>query len=452
MIWYSVQRTKREGTPSLRRTKRGNKGDDKVTQSTETNQPKLSPDESRINGPDLDSSFNLFSNSNYYIYDQYGDNLMEPVGPVGIISLQGNDHFVSCVNDFLYNRRLKYLNHTSLFMNTHPGFLRKDYRIQVEHHRLSTGEGRTLINQSIRGHDIFILADVLNRSTSYDLFGKPKHMSPDEHYQDLKRIILACSGKARRINVIMPFLYESRQHKRNDRESLDCAYMLEELKQLGVANIITFDAHDPRVANAIPISGFEDIPSTYQIIKELKHCWPDFGNDSNIMVISPDEGAISRAMYYATLLGAPLGTFYKRRDYTRIENGHNPIVAHEFLGISPEGKNVLIVDDMISSGGSMLDIAEQMKEMKAKSVNCAVTFGLFTNGLEAFDKAHAEGKLDRVFGTNLIYRTPELLSRPWYRDVDVTKFVALIVDAVNHDASISRLIDSIEKIKNVLNH
>ncbi|NLL64867.1 MAG: ribose-phosphate pyrophosphokinase, partial [Clostridiaceae bacterium] len=338
------------------------------------------------------------------------------------------------------------------FINTRPGFLRENYRISTDFIREQTGEGKTLITQSVRGHDIFIIADILSRNASYKLFGKNKPMSPDELFQDLKRIILSCSGKARRINVIMPFLYEGRQHKRNQRESLDCAYMLYELNNLGVANIITFDAHDPRVANAIPVSGFEDIPTTYQILKALKRAWPNLSeNNDQMMVISPDEGAISRAMYYATLLGAPLGTFYKRRDYTRIENGRNPIVAHQFLGCSAKGKNVLIVDDMISSGGSMLEIARKMKDMNADKVYCVVTFALFTNGLEEFDRAYERGDFDKVFGTNLIYRTPELLSRPWYCDVDISKFVALIVDAVNHDASLARLISSIHKIKNLLN-
>ncbi len=396
---------------------------------------------------------NYNSDSNYYIYDQYGDNLMDPVGPVGIIGLPGSEDFIRKVNDFLYRRRLKYLTNTPSFVNTRPGFLRHNYCISVDYHRTPTGEGKTLLNQSVRGHDIFIFADVLGRHVSYKLFGKNKPMSPDELFQDLKRIILSCSGKGRRINVIMPFLYESRQHKRNDRESLDCAYMLQELNSLGVANIITFDAHDPRVANAIPISGFEDIPTTYQIIKALKRLSPDIGTqNTDLMVISPDEGGISRAMYYATLLGAPLGTFYKRRDYTRIENGRNPIVAHEYLGNNVAGKTALIVDDMISSGGSVLDIAEAMKKMGAKKIYCAVSFALITDGLAAFDEAYEKGYLDKIFSTNLIHRTPELLARPWYYDVDITKFVALLVDAVNHDASLSRLIHSVEKIKRLLSH
>lgn len=419
-----------------------------IVPATEENDASLSAMDV-LSGLNLEINYN--NSSNYYIYDQYGDNLMDPVGPVGIIALPGCEPFADRVNDYLYRRRLKYLNKTPDFVNTRPGFLRKNYLIDVDFHRQATGEGKTLIKSSVRGHDLFIIADVLSRHTTYTLFGREKHMSPDELYQDLKRIILACGGKARRINVIMPFLYESRQHKRNDRESLDCAYMLQELESLGVANIITFDAHDPRVSNAIPTSGFEDIPATYQIIKSLKTVLPGLTqSNKDLMVISPDEGAITRAMYYATLLGSPLGTFYKRRDYTTIVNGHNPILAHEFLGSSPQDMSVLIVDDMISSGGSMLDIATEMKQRKAKRIFCAVTFALFTNGWEAFDRAYEEGTIDMVFGTNLIYRDPELLKRPWYRDVDVTKFVALIIDAVNHDASLSRLIDSIQKIRNVL--
>ena len=400
---------------------------------------------------DSTSITNYHSNSNYYIYDQYGDNLMDPVGPVGIISLPGNEVFAQNVNDALYTRRLKYLKNNHHTMAPKPGFLRKNYDVEVAFHRLPNGEGHTFLQETVRGHDIFILADVLSRNATYQLFGKRKPMSPDELYQDLKRVILACSGKARRLNVVMPFLYESRQHKRNERESLDCAFMLEELHNMGVANFLTFDAHDPRVSNAIPISGFENIPTNYQIIKSLKACLPTLNSDTkDLVVISPDEGAISRAMYYASILGAPLGTFYKRRDYTKVVNGKNPIVAHEFLGKSCEGKHVLIIDDMISSGGSMIDIAKKMKEMNAKKVYCAVSFALFTDGYDEFDRAYAEGYLDKVFGTNLIYRPAELLEKPWFFDVDVSKFVALIIDAVNHDASLSRLIESAGKIQNIL--
>jgi ribose-phosphate pyrophosphokinase len=276
-------------------------------------------------------------------------------------------------------------------------------------------------------------------------------MSPDDHYQDLKRVILACSGKARRINVIMPFLYESRQHKRNSRESLDCAFALEELYNLGVANIITFDAHDERVANAIPLSGFESIPATYQIIKEMYRQIPNLNfSDGKFMIVSPDEGGITRAMYFASILGVPLGTFYKRRDYTRIVNGRNPIIAHEFLGESVEGLDILIIDDMISSGDSILDIGREMKARGARNVYCSVTFALFTEGIDNFNRAYEEGIIKKVFATNLIHRRPELLAAPWFADVNMCKFVALLIDAINHDSSLSNLINPTEKIKKLL--
>ncbi len=278
-------------------------------------------------------------------------------------------------------------------------------------------------------------------------------MSPDEHYLDLKRVILAISGKARRINVIMPFLYESRQHKRNGRESLDSAFMLEELHALGVTNILTFDAHDPRVANAIPISGFENIPATYQIIKAMKRHMPELSEcNENLMIISPDEGAIQRAMYFSTLLNAPLGTFFKRRDFTRIIDGRNPILSHEFLGDEADGKNVLIFDDMIASGDSMLDIAREMKERRAGHVHCAATFALFSHGLERFDEAYEAGIIERVYSTNLIYHHPDLLQRPWYVDVNMAKYVALLIDAINHDASLSALLDPTTKIRRLLSN
>jgi len=291
----------------------------------------------------------------------------------------------------------------------------------------------------------------MNFSCTYKMHGLINHMSPDDHYQDLKRTILAISGKARRINVIMPFLYESRQHKRNSRESLDCAYMLEELYSLGVENIITFDAHDDRVANAIPTSGFESIPSAYQIIKSLVNTTPDLRIcGDTMMVVSPDEGGISRAMYYASMLGVPLGTFYKRRDYTQVVNGRNPIIAHEFLGDTVEGMDIIVVDDMISSGDSMLDIARELKSRKANRIFCATTFGLFTDGLEHFNQAYEQGLITKVFATNLIYRRPELLAAPWFQDVNMAKFTALLIDAINHDASLSKLVDPTEKIRNLL--
>ncbi|MCQ2531879.1 MAG: ribose-phosphate pyrophosphokinase [Saccharofermentans sp.] len=374
---------------------------------------------------------------------------MAPVGPIGLIQLKGSVDFTEKVNYYLNARRSEYQQEA--FVSKHPGFLRSDYRIEVDNPRFSSGEGKAVVKNTVRGHDLYIVSDVMNPSVEYKMYGSMNRMSPDDHYQDLKRVILACSGKARRINVIMPFLYESRQHKRTSRESLDCAFALEELYNLGVANIITFDAHDERVANAIPLSGFESLPATYQIIKEMYRQIPDLSfSKGKFMVVSPDEGGISRAMYFASILGVPLGTFYKRRDYTTVVNGRNPIVAHEFLGDSVEGMDILIVDDMISSGDSMLDIAKAMKERGARKVFCAVTFGLFTEGIEHFNKAYEEGVFDKVFATNCIYRRPELLEAPWYADVNMAKFVALLIDAINHDASLGNLINPTEKIKNLL--
>jgi ribose-phosphate pyrophosphokinase len=389
--------------------------------------------------------------SNYNIYNQYGSNLMAPVGPVGIIPLTGSAVFADSVNYYLGRRRTEYLEQVPDLGNLYPGFIRHDYRIPVNTFRFASGEGKAVIGNTVRGHDLFILVDVMNFSCTYKMHGLINHMSPDDHYQDLKRVILAVSGKARRINVIMPFLYESRQHKRNARESLDCAYMLEELYDLGVQNIITFDAHDDRVANAIPNSGFESIPSAYQIIKSLVNTTPNLRicGDS-LMVVSPDEGGISRAMYYASMLGVPLGTFYKRRDYTQVVNGRNPIIAHEFLGETVEGLDIIIVDDMISSGESILDIARELKSRKARRIFCATTFGLFTDGLEHFNQAYEQGLITKVFATNLIYRRPELLAAPWFQDVNMAKFVALLIDAINHDASLSKLLDPTEKIRKML--
>ncbi len=385
----------------------------------------------------------------YSRYNQYGENPMAPIAPIGLIPLKGSVEFTEKVNYYLTTRRSEYQQEA--FVSKYPGFYRQDYRIEVENARFSSGEGKAVIKNTVRGHDLYIISDVMNPSITYKMYGQLNHMSPDDHYQDLKRVILACSGKARRINVIMPFLYESRQHKRNARESLDCAFALEELYNLGVANIITFDAHDERVANAIPLSGFESLPSNYQMIKEMYRQIPDLSfTKGKFMVVSPDEGGIGRAMYYASILGVPLGTFYKRRDYTTVVNGRNPIIAHEFLGDSVEGMDILIVDDMISSGDSMLDIAKAMKERGARKVFCAATFGLFTEGIDNFNKAYEAGIFDKVFATNLIYRRPELLEAPWFADVNMCKFVALLIDAINHDASLSNLINPTEKIKKLL--
>ena len=309
------------------------------------------------------------------------------------------------------------------------------------------------ILDSIRGKDLYLLVDVTNYSIEYSLCGHMNKMSPDDHYSDLKRIITAAAGKARRINVIMPFLYESRQHKRTARESLDCAVALQELHALGVENIITFDAHDPRVQNAIPNSGFDSIQPTYQFIKSLFNNVPDLQVDSDhMMIISPDEGAMGRAVYYSNVLGLDMGMFYKRRDYSRVVNGRNPIVAHEFLGSSVEGKDVFIVDDMISSGESMLDVAKELKQRKAKRVFVAATFGLFTNGLKQFDEYYEQGLISKVLTTNVIYQTPDLLSRPYYINVDLSKYIALLIDKLNYDHSISELLDPNAKIQNALTY
>ncbi|MGI6333703.1 MAG: ribose-phosphate pyrophosphokinase [Saccharofermentanales bacterium] len=377
---------------------------------------------------------------------------MAPVGPVGIIPLLGSADFTESVNSYLHQRRIEYQEIKPEIGSIYPGFIRQDYRIRIKNYRFSSGEGKAVILDTVRGHDVFIISDVVNFSVTYKMFGLINHMSPDDHYQDLKRIILANGGRSRRINVIMPFLYESRQHRRNSRESLDCAYMLEELFELGVDNIITFDAHDDRVANAIPTGGFENIQSAYQIIKALVNTIPDLHiSEGRLMVVSPDEGGITRAMYYASMLGVPLGTFYKRRDYTQVVAGRNPILAHEFLGDSVEGMDILVVDDMISSGESILDLAQELKSRNANRIFAAVTFALFTDGLEKFHRAYANGLIDRVFATNLIYRTPELLASPWFTDVNMAKFVALLIDAINHDASLSGLMDPTEKIRTLLN-
>ena len=309
-----------------------------------------------------------------------------------------------------------------------------------------------MINESVRGYDLYLLVDVCNYSLTYSLCGEINHMSPDDHYQDLKRIIAALGGKARRITVIMPFLYESRQHKRSGRESLDCALTLRELIGMGVDNIITFDAHDPRVQNAIPLSGFETVQPVYQFIKALLRNVDDLVLDSDhMMIISPDEGAMGRAVYYSNVLGLDMGMFYKRRDYSRIVDGRNPIVAHEFLGSSVEGKDVFIIDDMISSGESMLDVAKELKARKARRIYLAATFGLFTNGMAKFDKAYEDGLFDKVLTTNLVYQTPELLSRDYYVSVDMSKYIALLIDTLNHDASISHLLNPTERINKVVN-
>lgn len=373
-----------------------------------------------------------------------------PVGTLGIIPLEGCKALGKMVDDYLVKwRTVRESEHKESL--AFAGYQRDSYILQAKVPRFGSGEAKGIILESVRGTDLYLLVDVANYSLTYSLCGHQNHMSPDDHYQDLKRIIAAVGGKARRITVIMPFLYESRQHKRTTRESLDCALALQEMVHMGVDNIITFDAHDPRVQNAIPLNGFETVQPTYQFIKGLLKSVPDLQIDSgHMMVISPDEGGMSRAIYMANVLGLDMGMFYKRRDYTRIVNGRNPIVAHEFLGSSVEGKDMVIIDDMISSGESVLEVATALKERKARKIFICATFGLFTNGLERFDKAYENKMIDKVLTTNLIYQTPDLLDREWYVNCDLSKYIAYLIDTLNHDASISDLLDPNERIQSVV--
>lgn len=373
-----------------------------------------------------------------------------PVGTLGIIPLEGCKPLGKMVDDYLVKwRTVRESEHKESL--AFAGYQRDSYILEAKVPRFGSGEAKGIILESVRGTDLYLLVDVANYSLTYSLCGHENHMSPDDHYQDLKRIIAAVGGKARRITVIMPFLYESRQHKRTARESLDCALALQEMVHMGVDNIITFDAHDPRVQNAIPLHGFETVQPTYQFIKGLLKHVTDLQIDSDhMMVISPDEGGMSRAIYMANVLGLDMGMFYKRRDYTRIVNGRNPIVAHEFLGSSVEEKDMVIIDDMISSGESVLEVATALKMRKARKIFICATFGLFTNGLEKFDKAYEDGIIDKVLTTNLIYQTPELLKREWYIDCDLSKYIAYLIDTLNHDASISDLLDPNERIQSVV--
>ena len=373
-----------------------------------------------------------------------------PVGALGIIALDGCQEMGNRVNDYLVKWR-KEDGHVHKDDVVFSGYERDNYLIDARVPRFGSGEAKGIIGESVRGKDLYLMVDVCNYSLTYSLSGHTNHMSPDDHFQNLKRIIAAIGGKGRRLNVIMPFLYESRQHKRSSRESLDCALALQELVRLGVDNIITFDAHDPRVQNAIPLSGFETVRPTYQFVKGLLRTVKDLQIDSDhMMAISPDEGATERAVYLANVLNLDMGMFYKRRDYTRIVNGRNPIVAHEFLGSSVEGKDVIILDDMISSGDSILDVARQLKQRKANRIYAAATFGLFTNGMEKFDKAYEEGIINGILTTNLIYQTPELLSRPYYINCDMSKYIALMIDTLNHDGSISSILNPSERIQHVV--
>ena len=369
-----------------------------------------------------------------------------PVGPLGIIPLASSAALGQKVNDYIVSwRNDRTGEHRSNIL--FEDYQRDSYLISSKCSRFGSGEAKGTIHESIRGKDLYFIVDVTNYNITYKLCGHENRMSPDDHFADLKRLIAAACGKARRINVIMPFLYESRQHRRTNRESMDCAIALQELRSMGVENIITFDAHDPRVQNAIPVSGFDSVQPTYQFMKALFRSVDDLRVDKDhLMIISPDEGAMSRATYYANVLKVDMGMFYKRRDYSRIVNGRNPIVAHEFLGSSVKGKDVFIIDDMISSGESMLDVAKELKKRGAKRVFFFFTFGLFTNGLAEFDRYYEQGIISKVLTTNCIYQTPELLSRPYYVSVDMSKYTALIIDSLNHDHSISELLDPYDKI------
>ena len=370
-----------------------------------------------------------------------------PYGTLGIIPLASCTEMGKKVDEYLVKWREQRQNENTSTLNF-AGYKRDSYIVNAKTPRFGSGEGKGVLVDSVRGHDLYIMLDVCNYSLEYTVCGFKNHMSPDDHYADLKRVIAAAGGKARRINVIMPFLYESRQHKRTGRESLDCALMLQELTDMGVENIITFDAHDPRVHNAIPLKGFESVSCTYQFIKYLLLNVDDLHIDSeHMMVISPDEGGMGRAVYFANVLGLDMGMFYKRRDYTKIVNGRNPIVAHEFLGTNVEGKDVIIIDDMISSGESMIDVASELKKRGASRVFCATTFGLFTNGFDKFDEAYEKGIIDKILTTNLVYQPAELLSKPWYINVDMSKYMALLIDTLNHDSSISDLLNPVDRIQ-----
>ena len=373
-----------------------------------------------------------------------------PYGPLGIIALPGCEKIAEKIDNYIVNWRKEQAEEHKNTIAFY-GYQRDTYIVDTTVARFGSGEGKAVINESIRGYDLYIICDCFNYSVTYDMYGLKAFKSPDDHFSDLKRVISAASSKAKRINVIMPMLYEGRQHKRASRESLDCAMALQELTSLGVENIITFDAHDQRVQNSIPHKSFENVMPAYQQIKAVVNSVDDLIIDpDHLMVISPDEGALHRCIYFATQLGINLGMFYKRRDYTRVVNGRNPIVDHQYLGESVEGKDIIIVDDMISSGESMLDVATKLKELKAKRIFVCTTFGLFCNGLEIFDKANQDGVFEKVFTTNGIYQSPELLSRDWYESVDLSKYLAYFLDTINHDLSVATLLDNSDKINALL--
>ncbi len=382
---------------------------------------------------------------------EYEDFTSIPVGKLGIIALPGCEQFASKIEYYLVKwRKERESEHKDTLQFT--GYERESYIINASFPRFGTGEGKCVIKETVRGYDIFILCDPFNYGVEFKMYGRNVPMSPDDHYANLKRAISAVAGKARKISVIMPMLYEGRQHRRSSRESLDCADMLRELcLNYGVDNFITFDAHDPRVQNAVPQNGFENVQPAYQMIKAMCRNIDELNIDKeHMMVISPDEGGMGRCIYFSTVLGLELGMFYKRRDYTRIVDGRNPIIAHEFLGTNVEGKDVIIVDDMISSGDSMIEVASKLKDLKANRIFIFASFGLFCNGLDAFDEAYKNGLISKVFTTNLIYSTPELLAREWYINVDMSKYCAYIIDTLNHDESVSGLLDPEVRINKIL--
>lgn len=373
-----------------------------------------------------------------------------PAGSLGIIPVQGCEQMASEIDYYLTRWRAERESEHKGSV-AYIGYKSPSYIINCDLPRFGTGEGKGVLSKSVRGMDLYLLADVVNYSETYKMFGITNHMSPDDHYQNLKRVIASIGGKARRITVIMPYLYESRQHKRTSRESLDCAIALQEMVRMGVDNIITFDANDPRVMNAIPLNGFDTVQPAYQFIKGLLRSVPDLKVDKDhMLIISPDEGGMKRAVYYANVLGLDMGMFYKRRDYSTFVNGVNPVLDHVFLGSSVEGKDMVVIDDMLSSGDSIIEVAGALKKRKARRVFICETFGLFTDGIEKFDKAYAEGKFDKIITTNLIYQKPELKERPWYVCCGMSKYLAYLIDTLNHDSSISDLLDPREKILKII--
>ena len=377
--------------------------------------------------------------------------LTVPYAPLGLIAMPGCEELAGQVNDWL----MKWYEHQDELDDTPLysilGSNRENFLIEAECPRFGTGEGKGMVKSSVRGYDIYIVSDIGAYNVTYKMYGKDVPMSPDDHFQDLKRVIAAIGGKARRVSVIMPMLYEGRQHRRTTRESLDCAMALQELEQMGVSNIITFDAHDPRVQNAIPLIGFDNVKPSYQILKALFANMPDLQlNSEHMMIVSPDEGAIDRNIYFSSMLGIDMGLFYKRRDYTTIVNGRNPIIAHEYLGDDVSGKDVLVSDDILASGESILDLARELKARNANRIFASVTFPLFTSGLDSFHKAYEDGIISRVISTNLTYCQPELKKAPWFIEADMSKYISYIIASLNHDRSLSTLLNPYTRMENLI--